>query len=82
MGTQDDINREYAKKQAQEASDAAKKRVTEEAEDLKGKIDRLHGFIQSPKYYEVNDTQKGLLKSQLNHMQSYWQILLARLKAW
>ena len=61
---------------------AAKKRATDEAQELKTKSDRLASFINGTGYYDVSDHQKGLLRSQLAHMQSYLQVLQQRLRDW
>lgn len=57
-----------------------KQRVVDEQSDVKGKVDRLHAFIQSGGYYNVHDDEKGLLQHQLNCMQEYLNVLNARIK--
>lgn len=78
----EDANRKRDEEAKANAAQAAKQRAVEEAQELKAKADRLAGFINGPGYYGVSDHQKGLLRSQLAHMQSYLQVLQQRLKDW
>ena len=78
----EDANRKRDEEAKAAAAQAAKQRAVEEAQELKSKAERLAGFINGTGYYNVSDHQKGLLKTQLGHMQSYLQILQQRLKDW
>lgn len=80
--TADERTRRLNKEAAAKAKELAKNGVLEEANDLKSKLDRLTTFINGAVYYSVSDKHKGLLKAQLVHMQSYYDVLKARLKDW
>lgn len=80
--TADDRNRRQTREAAQAASAAAKQRVTEEAEALKGNVDRLHAFVNGTGSSALSEHHQGLLRAQLIHMKSYLQILQTRLKDW
>lgn len=56
-----------------------KQRVRDEQAALAAKCTALHGFINSAAFYGVADHEKGLLNSQLGHMQAYLNILNQRI---
>ena len=58
------------------------KRVNQEISDLEEKYAKLWCFIKSDKYKELNDTQKSLLRIQLQLQDNYIAILKLRLKHW
>lgn len=58
------------------------KRVHQEISDLEEKYAKLWRFIKSDKYKELNDTQKSLLRIQLQLQDNYIAILKLRLKHW
>jgi hypothetical protein len=80
--TADDRNRRQALEAQQKQSAEAKQRVTEEAEALKGNVDRLHNFVQGTGSAALSEHHQGLLRAQLAAMKSYFQILQTRLKDW
>lgn len=55
-------------------------KIEKEACDLSEKIFKLQEFIDSNKFYELNETQQDLLKIQIIAMKNYFYILDTRRK--
>ena len=60
----------------------AKERVERELEDLRGKRERLAGFLYSRKGEGLKVAERYLLNKQLEAMEQYEGILVARLSIW
>lgn len=56
------------------------RRVTDERDEIKGRIDWLHSFIQGASFDSVNPGEQGMLKEQFKHMQEYLRVLNQRVK--
>ena len=54
-------------------------RVIVEHTELQKKIVGLFGFINSEEFENVDIAEQGRLRSQINHMRSYSNILFARI---
>ena len=59
--------------------DAFKVRLVNEQFDLQEKISKLKPFIESENFNKVDDSQKKLLRDQLDVMERYNSILVERL---
>lgn len=59
---------------------AWQQKTKDEHDDIENRTRILHSFIQSGDYYGVSDHEKGLLTSQLGHMQAYLATLKQRIK--
>lgn len=55
-------------------------KIEKEICDLSEKIFKLQEFIDSNKFYELNETQQDLLKIQIIAMKNYFYILDTRRK--
>ena len=55
-------------------------RLQNEREELSDKIDKLHVFIKSENYKNIDIEQQALLPIQLKVMQSYDEILRTRIE--
>ena len=56
-----------------------KKKLTDDADELKTKLDKLFNFINSSKYCKLEFHNQYLLTQQLEAMRSYYRILKARI---
>jgi len=55
-------------------------RILSELRDLKGRINKLKSFLESPAMADVNGTQEFLMNIQLEHMIDYDKVLSLRLR--
>ena len=61
----------------------AKERVEEEAAQLEERVKNLRSFItNNEKYYKLREADQYLLRRQLEIMQEYLDILIARMSIW
>lgn len=56
-----------------------KERLKEELIQLNERTKKLNDFINSPRFYELDTVQRGLLKIQLRAMVTYEACLIERL---
>jgi hypothetical protein len=56
-----------------------KSRLNEEKSELKEKLEKLNGFIQTENFEKVDDVQKALLKIQAQAMATYLTCLEERI---
>lgn len=53
-------------------------RVRAERDESKERLQRLEGYINSTAYYNLHDTEKGLLNAQLSALRAYTDSLNQR----